>query len=115
MAHMYPDELPNFIRRDLKRSAEVAFYDALRLQLGAGWVVFYSVAWLGLTHDGNGPRDGETDFIIAHPNHGVLLLEVKGGRIAYDGDRGTWTTRDGAGDVYDIAPFAQVGGNPSLL
>lgn len=107
MAYMYPDELPNYIRHDLKRSAEVALYDALRLQLGAGWVVFYSVAWLGLTRNGNGPRDGETDFIIAHPNHGFLLLEVKGGRIAYDGNRGTWTTRDGAGNVYDISPFAQ--------
>lgn len=108
MAHLFPDELPNTVRRDPKRSAEVEFYDALRLQLGAGWVVFYSVAWLGLTRNGDSPQDGETDFIVAHPDHGVLLLEVKGGRIAYDGNRGTWTTTDSNGGVYDISPFAQV-------
>lgn len=108
MAHMYPEELPNYIRLDPKRAAEVAFYDALRLQLGAGWVVFYSVAWLGVLRHDNSPQDGETDFIVAHPVHGVLLLEVKGGRITYDGERGTWTTQDSIGDIHDISPFAQV-------
>lgn len=107
MAQFYPNELPNVIRQDPKRSAEVEIYDTLRLQLGARWIVFYSVAWLGKSRNGEGPQDGETDFIIAHPEYGILLLEVKGGRIAYDGARRTWTTTDRDDFVHDIHPFEQ--------
>ena len=76
---IYPSELPNRVRKDPKRSAEVRLYDLFREQLGSGWCVFYSVAWLSPIY-GDVPRDGEADFIIAHPQKGVLLIEVKGGR-----------------------------------
>ena len=104
---IYPVELANRVRRDPRRSAEVRLYDLLRLQLGQEWVVFYSVAWLAPTR-GDVPRDGETDFIVAHPGKGILLIEVKGGRIRFDGQRRQWISKDRDGVDYAIDPFQQV-------
>ncbi len=104
---VYPEQLPNRIRSDPKRSAEVRLYDLFKSQLGSGWVVFYSVAWLGRT-SGNAPRDGETDFVVAHPARGVLLIEVKGGRIRYDGSQRQWISTDREGIDHFIDPFEQV-------
>lgn len=108
IVRIFPAELTGQIIRDPKRSAEVNLFNQLELQLGAGWVVFYSVAWIGRFRSDNSLHDGETDFIIAHQKFGVLLVEVKGGRIDYDGSRGQWTTTDRNGGVYDINPFNQV-------
>jgi len=104
---IYPDQLPNEVRRNPKLSAEVRLYDALKEQLGRGWLVFYSVAWLAPARGGSTP-DGETDFIVAHPNKGVLLIEVKGGAIRYDALRRQWISTDRNGDDHDIDPFRQV-------
>src|SRR6266699_6212733 len=38
------------------------------------------------------PQDGEADFVIAHPDRGVLVVEVKGGTIRRDGKSGRWMT-----------------------
>ena len=58
MVKVYPEALPNRVRSEPKRSAEVRLYDELRQQLPAGWVVFYSVAWLGRTWENSCPQDG---------------------------------------------------------
>jgi hypothetical protein len=108
MVKIYPEALPNRVCNDPKRSAEVQLYEALRQQLPNNWVVFYSVAWLGRTWDGNIPQDGETDFIVAHPKHGILLIEVKGGRISYSGAQRQWISTDREGSDHDIDPFNQV-------
>jgi len=108
MARIFPAELTSQVIRDPKRSAEVNMFNQLRIQLGERWVVFYSVAWIGRFRSDNALHDGETDFIVAHPQHGVLLIEVKGGRIDYDGTRGQWTTTDRDGGVHRIDPFNQV-------
>jgi len=107
MARAYPVELTGQVIRDPKRAAEVRLFNQLSRQLGAGWLVFYSVAWIGRFRFDGALHDGETDFIVAHPQHGVLLIEVKGGRIAYEGSRFQWTTTDRDGFVHDINPFAQ--------
>ena len=108
MAKIFPEALPNRVRNEPKRSAEVHLYDELRQQLPNGWIVFYSVAWLGRTWENGNPQDGEADFIVAHPKHGVLLLEVKGGRISYSGARRQWVSLDREGNDHTIDPFNQV-------
>ena len=108
MARTYPEELPNRVRNDPKRSAEVKMYDALRNQLGNHWVVFYSVAWLGRTATDGSPGDGEIDFIVAHQEYGVLLIEVKGDRIRYVGSQRQWLSTDREGNDHDIDSFTQV-------
>jgi Nuclease-related domain/UvrD-like helicase C-terminal domain/AAA domain len=56
-----------------------------------------------------GARDGETDFLLVHPNRGLLVLEVKGGLITHDAASGLWVTRRaGTGPPQEIRdPFQQ--------
>lgn len=60
------------------------------------FAVFHSVKWFA---KGRGSV-GEADFIIAHPDHGVLVLEVKGGQISID--RGEWYSTDYSGHIHSI-------------
>jgi hypothetical protein len=104
MARMYPDEL----RPDTKSDAERLLYEAFRDKLDNSYTVFHSVAWQSLDGEGR-PRDGEADFVIAHPKRGILVLEAKGGAIEYDPSTDCWTSTDRHGQVYEIRnPFAQV-------
>jgi hypothetical protein len=105
---IFPEALSQRVRQDPKFAAEVRIYDILKNQLGFGWTVFYDVAWLGLTHPDQGPRDGQVDFIVAHPAKGVLLIEVKGGRIRFDGPSRQWISTDRHDQDHEIDPFAQV-------
>lgn len=103
---IYPEELSRKYLDNPKLKAEVAFYNALAEKLPAGFTVFYDIAWLAPVH-GDCPQDGQTDFLIAHPEKGILLVEVKGGTINYDAQKRKWTTtgRDG---TFEIDPIAQV-------
>lgn len=76
MPKMYPTPLPEAVLSDDKREAERVVYAALGHQLGGDYSVFYSVAWLSRS-PGSAARDGEVDFVVAHPERGALLLEVR--------------------------------------
>ena len=85
MARMYPDPMnPN-----TRSQAEIKLYAALGEQLLNDFAVFHSVSWQ-VRDTTNGVHDGETDFCLAHPDTGILIVEVKGGRIRYDGHSGQW-------------------------
>ncbi|MBD9470389.1 NERD domain-containing protein/DEAD/DEAH box helicase [Pseudoxanthomonas sp. PXM01] len=101
MATMWPRLLPAAIRAESRRAAEIRVFDALAAQLGLGWTVFYSRPWLGETASG-AEIDGESDFVVAHPDHGVLFIEVKGGAISYDPATDRWTSRDRHGINHTI-------------
>ena len=76
-AGLWPRERP----RPTDSHAEQKVYDALSRQLPANWTAWHSLRIR--TVDG---FEGEGDFIIAVPGRGLLVLEVKGGRIElYDG------------------------------
>lgn len=83
-------------------------YRALADQFGDDYTVIHSAAWIHRsrgTHD----RDGEADFVIVHPNRGILILEVKGGReISFDSARSSWrqVSRNGT-EVRIKNPFHQ--------
>jgi len=98
MARMYPDPIsPN-----TRSQAEVKLYAAFKDQLPDDFAVFHSVSWQ-VRDTTNGVRDGEADFCLAHPDAGILIVEVKGGRIRYDGHRGRWFSNQ-----YEIKdPFQQ--------
>lgn len=70
MARFFPKEpLNNY-------ASEQAVRVALA-QLDDTWRVFHSVAWQSERYGRQG--DGEADFVILHPQRGLLVLEVKGG------------------------------------
>lgn len=102
MAVLWPRQLPRSIRDDPRRSAEVRVYDRLAEVLDDSFHVFYSSPWLGTDRLGN-EKDGECDFLIAHPDHGILAIEVKGGReISFDPQDGQWRSADHGGFVHKI-------------
>lgn len=101
MATMWPRVLPAAIRAESRRAAEIRVFDALAAQLGPGWTVFYSRPWLGETASG-AEIDGESDFVAAHQDHGVLFIEVKGGAISYDPALDRWVSRDRNGIHHTI-------------
>ena len=69
---LYPTSAP----RSTESRAERAVYDALARKLSKGWY-----AWHSLRIRIPGQPDAETDFVIADPARGILIVEVKGGRI----------------------------------
>jgi hypothetical protein len=83
MARLIPkqklDEIGHLPERDVAR--------ALVDQLSPEVTVFHSQPWLSPNRDEVRDSDyldqGEADFIILHPNYGILDLEVKGGAIEY--------------------------------
>src|SRR5450759_2655653 len=87
--------------------AEAKVFAALARSLPVGWTVLHHVQWLQ-KRPGRDTPDGETDFVVIHPVHGALILEVKGGRISYDASSGRWlTSGTGADDVHIADPVTQ--------
>ena len=106
MALMFPERLPDRVRADRSRRAEVRVYDAF-VKAPNDWRIFYSVAWLSRDLSDE-LRDGEADFVVVHPRFGLLVLEVKGGGIEREGRSGEWSSVDHEGKVHAIHdPFAQ--------
>ena len=87
-------------------AAERRLYEAFLAQLGDVYVVYHSVDWVLA-----GPRgtdEGEADFVITHPELGLLALEVKGGRVEYDPATRRWSQTGRSGThVLDEDPFHQ--------
>lgn len=99
MARFYPAVAGDFHGSVGERQA----YCALET-LGDDYTVFHSYCWLG---DGvrTAPQ-GEADFVVLHPRHGILAIEVKAGGIAYE--EGAWQqTNRRTGERKVIYPFQQ--------
>ncbi|MDM9621096.1 NERD domain-containing protein [Rhizobium sp. S96] len=103
MARCFPD--PQHAVSD--SNAELVVFRALSEQLGPDYAVFHSVAWISRP-GGGGPREGESDILIAHPAWGLLVIEVKGGRVALDYRAKNWVSIDGNDVTHEIKnPFEQ--------
>lgn len=79
-------------------------------KLDSSYTVIHSVPWIASDPKSWKPK-GEVDFIILHPQHGILLLEVKGGQIRVE--RNQWYTRNrfGIEKPLDLDPFMQADNN----
>ena len=51
--------------------------------------IYCNVSWTGPVRERGPARDGEADAVIAHPERGLLVLEVKAGEPSRDGE-GRW-------------------------
>ena len=101
MAIMWPRCLPLWVEQDPRRSAERHVYGRLKHELGDAWSVYYSRPWWGISRTG-AELDGEADFVLAHPDRGVLFLEVKGGRVQHAPELSDWTSKDRFGVTHRI-------------
>ena len=101
VARAYPDALPEWVRANPLRDAEVRIYDLLRAQLSSKYSVFYSRPWVGTNPDGT-EKEGEADFVVASQETGFLVIEVKGGGVGRDGRDGVWFSIDRDGRRHTI-------------
>ena len=112
---MMPAAVPAAIRADPKRRAEVEVFERLRDDPRLkGFVIYYSCWWLA-EHKGM-LRDGEADFIAAHPDIGFITIEVKGGVVSRRASDNSWWSRGKGGAVYSIQdPVAQARKSKKVL
>jgi hypothetical protein len=94
---------------ETRSAAERRLYEGFLEQLDGSFVVYHSVDWvLGPERSGAAVEQGEADFVVVHPELGMLVLEAKGGSLAYDPGTRRWsqTGRDGS-HALDEDPFHQ--------
>lgn len=72
---MFPSRFP--FKGVPGRGAEAQFYRACETQLDDTWLALYNVYWSGPTEKRN--EDSDADFVLLHPEHGIFVVEVKGG------------------------------------
>ena len=83
--------------------AERLVADRLRAALPPEFRLYPNVEWTGPMRDGGPAEDGEADLVIAHPEHGLLVLEVKDGEPSRDAAGRWWL-----GPIpLDRSPFEQ--------
>jgi hypothetical protein len=79
----------------------------MRDKLPGDYNCYYSRSWHEADRDG-AEFDGEADFIVAHAEHGLLFLEVKGGRVSCREADGQWLSEDRDGFKFRIKnPLSQ--------
>ena len=92
MTTIIPD-LSDSQLNDLPSHGEAKVYRALREGLPEDYLVLFQVGWI-LRREEERARDGETDFLICHPKHGCLCVEVKGGGVGFDAVADEWFSID---------------------
>jgi hypothetical protein len=113
MATMYPPHLKTDSDLDAAgltpiSAAERKLFDVFKKHLPDEFTVFHGVL-LQVPSRMGGVSDREIDFLVAHPEYGLLTIEVKGGLIQIDGRTGEWASRDRYGEVHAIKnPFEQI-------
>lgn len=86
-------ELTDAQLAELPSQAEAKVYRALRDGLSRDFVVLFQVGWILRREEGQ-VKDGETDFVVCHPDLGYICIEVKGGGVGFDSSRGEWYSVD---------------------
>jgi hypothetical protein len=104
MAKMYPSK----ILAGTQSNAERKVYYALKDNLPDTFSAFHSVPLLVRSQKAPALLPKEIDFLVCHPQHGLLVIEVKGGGISCDGPEGVWNSTSSDGLVHDIKnPYGQ--------
>jgi len=108
--------IPNIHIEEISLKPERDVARILVKQLPDDVRVFHSYPWLRPDrNDRTGTitlKEGEADFLILWPELGLLVLEVKGGKIEYDADGRRWhrlLSNGGQRDIQD--PFEQASKN----
>jgi hypothetical protein len=97
-------------------SAERRLYEGFLSQLADEYVVYHSVEWVLAPDEPNGQVvQGECDFLIAHPEDGLLVLEAKAGGVSYNRQSRQWRQAGRGNDHILEDPFQQARGEMDSL
>ncbi|MCC5631317.1 NERD domain-containing protein [Nostoc sphaeroides CHAB 2801] len=83
MARMIPEKLSP----TTKSNAEKKLFQFFAKDLSNDYIVFHGAWWQHIKYV---VQDREADFIIIHPEKGILIVEAKGGEIRYDSFNKAW-------------------------
>ncbi len=97
MARMIPKKLSSRTRSN----AEKTLFQIFENNLSDDYVVFHGAWWQHIKYI---VQDREADFIIIHPDRGILIVEAKGGKISYDHVNMVWYQNE---HKMKISPFQQ--------
>src|SRR5262245_41787927 len=98
-------------------SAERRLYEGFLTQLDDEFVVYHTVDWLlGAGRPGAPGVQGECEVRVAHPDHGLLVLEANSGASELDADPHRWyQAGHGGRHPLEEDPFHQARGQMHSL
>ncbi len=107
--------LPDVPLDQIKYGSERIVYEALQSQLPKAYTVLHSYPWLRPERAiyGHPLREGEADFVVLHPERGMLVLEIKGGELVLEDHCWYRQTSNGLQRIKD--PFEQASRNKFAL
>ncbi|MGF2034818.1 MAG: NERD domain-containing protein [Nostoc sp. CmiVER01] len=97
MARMIPEKLSPTTKSNAKKK----LFQIFAKELGDDYIVFHGAWWQHIKYV---VQDREADFIIIHPDKGILIVEAKGGQIRYDSVDKAWHQNE---NRMKISPFEQ--------
>ena len=104
--------IPHTLDPETDSGAEKLMFALFERELSQEFTVLHSVRFV-FRDNKRRMRDGEIDFLIIHPELGLLVLEVKGGRVffssAFKGGKEAWFSEDRNGQQHmlDRSPVVQ--------
>lgn len=93
--------IPKKLLLTTKSNAEKTLFQIFEKNLSDDYVVFHGAWWQDTKYT---VQDREADFIVIHPDLGILIVVVKGGNIRYDPVNKVWYQNE---DKMKISPFQQ--------
>ena len=97
--------IPHTLDPGTDSGAEKLLFALFERELPQEFTVLHSVRFV-FRDNKRRIRDGEIDFLLIHPELGLLVLEVKGGRIfffaAFQGGKETWFSEDRNGHQHKL-------------
>ena len=110
MAKMYPPLENAAIDDHIAVRSEAYVYRKLA-EMDDAFHVYHSIRYLDFSPR-SGKPEGECDFVLLHRQLGLLILEVKGGRITCE--NGRWYT-SGRRGKWEIKPYEQARTNEHVI
>lgn len=108
MAEVFPDYTDSQLEL-VGSQGERKVYLQLRSQLNDDFLVLHHVQWIA--HNPQwGNFDREADFLVVHKDLGLLIIEVKGGGVKFDGHQWTSIDKNGKSNIIKD-PFEQAKSN----
>jgi Nuclease-related domain/AAA domain len=103
MAHMIPPMSPE---NGPGMQAETLLFEALRDSLPDDFFVYHSVKYVNPKN----AYEGEVDFLILHPEYGILVIECKGKGVFFNNSSSKWVRYENSCQRVISSPFTQVKG-----